>query len=197
MLHVDDGSELEPRRDDRLDGDAHHTDIYDLADRLDPDRYAGVIIGTMADQEYLFRHRHALAAYLHAGRVVVWCGQLFRRWLPGCSPFIPAPLHSVEDYRVKMTSPHPIYHGVDPEELTFRHGVAGFFARGHHPVPHGATVLAELGGGQPITYAHRLADGGTVLAHAGASLHRYSTTGTTSRLAPQLFRWIRDEANRA
>lgn len=151
----------------------------------------------MADQEHLLRHRDAITRFLHGGRVVVWCGQLFRDWLPGCSPFVPATIHCAADYRVELVTPHPIYHGIDTEELTFRKGVAGFFARGHHPVPRGDTVLARLAGGQSITYVHRLADGGSVLAHAGASLHHYSNEGTTSRLAPQLFRWIKEEANRS
>ena len=53
-------------------------------------------------------------------------------------------------YRVAELAPHPIFDGVDPDDLTLRKGVAGFFARGHHPPPPdlsgnvGARDLGEL-----------------------------------------------------
>jgi hypothetical protein len=67
----------------------------------------------------------------------------------------------------------PIFRGIGLDELTFRRGVAGFFARGHHPVPDGAQVLTRLAGGEPATYLDRVSTAGTILVQAGSDLLGY------------------------
>src|SRR5581483_10255450 len=89
--------------------------------------------------------------YLDRGGVVVFGGHLHRDWLPGASLFVPLASRSLDGYRVVEVADHPIFRGMGTE-LTFRRGVAGFFARGHHPVPPGAEVLTRLFGGEPATY---------------------------------------------
>jgi len=54
--------------------------------------------------------------------------------------------------------------------LTFRRGVAGFFARGHHPIPPGAEVLTRLSGGEPATYLDRVSTAGTIVVQASGDL---------------------------
>ena len=84
--------------------------------------------------------------------------------------------------------------GVREEDLTFRRGVAGFFARGHHRPPPGAEILARLvdpEDGEPIVYVDRVSTAGVILVHAGndliASVDRDSTAG---RIAAQLVGWM-------
>jgi hypothetical protein len=67
---------------------------------------------------------------------------------------------------------HPIFRGMGTE-LTFRRGVAGFFARGHHPVPPGAEVLTRLFGGEPATYLDRVSTAGTIVVQATSNLLSY------------------------
>ncbi|MFT9846425.1 hypothetical protein [Aneurinibacillus sp. REN35] len=78
--------------------------------------------------------------------------------------------------------------------MTFNKGVAGFFARGHHPVPEGADVLLTLPGGEPITYIDRTTTRGTILVHSGNDLFGYRDSSTTTgRIGRQLLAWIRQE----
>lgn len=164
-------------------------DLYEL-DRVDLGGVAALLIAGMVDQEYLFRQREVVASFLGGGGVVVFCGQLFRPWLPGCEPFVPADIGGFGDYAVRLAEPHPVLAGVDPDDLTFRRGVAGFFARGHHPPPPGAKVLATLAGGQPITWVDDDTTPGTVFVHAGADLLGYGADDSTAaRLVPQLLDW--------
>lgn len=168
-------------------------DAYELP-RIDLERYAGLVVGGMVDQEFLYRERDVIRSYLGLGRVVVFCGHLLRAWLPGCGLFVPTSVTSFRDYTVRLVTPHPVFAGVDPHDLTFRRGVAGFFARGHHPPPPGAQVLAALAAGQPATYVDRTTTEGTILAHAGADLLGYGEAGSSAaRLAPQLLDWVREE----
>jgi hypothetical protein len=170
-------------------------DVYRLPD-LDLSLYDALHISGMVDQEFLWQHRDVIARFLDAGKVVVFCGHLLRPWLPGCGTFVPASVTSYRDYIVHIVAPHPVYEGVDARDLTFRRGVAGFFARGHHPQPPGAEVLATLAGGQPITWIDRSTTNGTVFVHAGNDLVEFADDSTAARLGPQLLDWVEDEARR-
>ena len=168
-------------------------DVYELG-RIDLDPFAALLVAGMVDQEFLLRRRGIVAGFLERGRVVVFCGHLFRPWLPGCPPFVPAAIRGFADYAVQIEEANvarvPVYAGVDPDHLTYRRGVAGFFARGHHDPPVGATVLARLAGAQPITWVDEATTPGAVFVHAGADLLGYGGDGSTAaRLVPQLLDW--------
>lgn len=170
-------------------------DVYRLPD-LDLDPYHALHISGMVDQEFLSQQKDVIARFLDAGKVVVFCGHLLHPWLPGCGTFVPASVTSYRDYVVHLVTPHPVYEGVDARDLTFRRGVAGFFARGHHPPPPGAEVLATLAGGQPITWIDRTTTNGTVFVHAGNDLVEFADDSTAARLGPQLLDWVDEEARR-
>lgn len=157
----------------------------------------GLLIPGSVDQEWLHLHRELVEGFLAGGRIVVFSGHLFRPWLPGASSFIPKEINSFRDYAVRVVTPHQIFAGVRPEDLTFRKGVAGFFARGHHPPPPGAEVLLALADGDPITYRDRSSSGGTILLHSGNDLWGYAgDESTAGRIAPQLLAWIGEEGRR-
>ena len=114
--------------------------------------------------------------------------------------FQPKTIHSFRDYTVRIVGEHPVFAGVREEDLTFRRGVAGFFARGHHEPPPGAEILARLvdpEDGEPIVYVDRVSTAGVILVHAGndliASVDRDSTAG---RIAEQLVGWMLAETAR-
>jgi hypothetical protein len=136
-------------------------------------RYAVLIVTSTVDQEHLARHRGVIREFLDSGGVVIFGGHLYRDWLPGASPFVPLAERSLATYQVVEVADHVIFHGLRPDELTFRRGVAGFFARGHHPVPDGAQVLTRLAGGEPATYLDRVSTAGTILVQASSDLLGY------------------------
>ncbi|MGQ0842632.1 MAG: hypothetical protein ACT4QF_00720, partial [Sporichthyaceae bacterium] len=111
---------------------------------------------------------------------------LYREWLPGAGLFVPVPDRRRSTYRVERIADHPLFAGLSPEDLTWRRGVAGFFARGHHPVPDGAQVLTWLHHDRPATYLDRSSTAGTILVHATADLAGY--------LGDRLVDWILAEA---
>lgn len=166
-------------------------DIYQLP-TTDLARYPGLIVsGTMVDQELLYRHRNLIRDYLDSGGVVVFGGHLHRPWLPGAGLFVPKPIHSFRDYEVRIVADHTVFAGVDPHDLTYRRGVAGFFARGHHPPPDGAEVLVTFTTGEPVTYVDRVTTGGTIFLQSSGDLLGYALSDSTAaRLAPQLLAWI-------
>lgn len=166
-------------------------DVYDLP-CADLRSYRAVIVTGSADQRHLARHRQLFADVLDRRGAVAFSGHLVSGWLPGSGPFRPIEPRGVGDYRVRPVGGHPVFAGVDADDLTFRRGVAGFFARGSHPVPAGAEVIAELAGGQPTTYTDTVSSRGTLLVHAGQDLLSYGDSETTAaRVAGQLLAWLR------
>lgn len=165
-------------------------DCYALAD-TDLAQYAGLIVPRSVDQEHLARHRDIIGEYLQGGGVVVFGGHLHRNWLPGASMFVPVSEPSRRAYQVEYIAEHPVFAGLTPDDLTLRRGVAGFFARGHHPPPEGAEILIRLTDGVPATYVDRVSTNGTILVHATSDLLNYHAA-----LGDQLLSWIVSESQR-
>jgi hypothetical protein len=168
-------------------------DAYELPE-FDLSSYKCLIINGLIDQEFLTKEKHRIQAFLDQGKVLIFGGHLFRPWLPGGSNFIPKTIRSHSDYAITFNKPHPIFEGIEADDLTYNKGVAGFFARGHHPLPPQAEVLLLLGGVEPILYIDRHSTKGTILVHAGSDMLSYGNhTNTAGRLTPQLLQWIREE----
>lgn len=169
-------------------------DCYALPE-TDLSRYALLVVPASADQEFLARHRAVIERFLDGGGVLHFGGQLHRDWLPGASRFVPLARPSLAAYRVTEIAAHPIFAGVEPDDLTFRRGVAGFFARGHHPPPRGAQVLIRLADGEPATYVDQVSTRGTIVVHAsGDLLGLDETNGTGARVPGQLVEWAQQQA---
>jgi hypothetical protein len=196
ILMVDGQTGTSPRSEEALVRERMAVaDVYQLHG-LDLSPYSALHVSGMVDQEFLWRQRDVVARFLADGKVVAFCGHLLHPWLPGCGTFVPAPVTSYGDYAVHIVADHPVFEGVDPRDLTFRRGVAGFFARGHHPPPPGAEVLATLAGGQPITWIDRTSTDGTIFVHAGSDLVGFADDATAARLGPQFVDWLEAEGRR-
>ncbi|MGQ0845524.1 MAG: phosphate starvation-inducible protein PhoH, partial [Sporichthyaceae bacterium] len=90
-------------------------DCYDLP-ALDLSAVAGLLVGPHVDQEFLYRHRDLVRAYLDGGGIVVFGGHLYREWLPGAGLFVPVPDRRRSTYRVERIADHPLFAGLSPED---------------------------------------------------------------------------------
>lgn len=169
-------------------------DQYELADYdLPRAGHKFLMVDEFVDQELMLDQREKVMSFLDRGNILFFAGHLFRRWIPGASLFVPKTINHHLDYTVTVLD-HPIFAGVESEDITYNKGVAGFFCRGHHPLPEGAEVLLRLAGGEPITYADRQSTKGTILLHSGRNLFQYRHRANTSgRIAEQLKQWLYDE----
>lgn len=171
-------------------------DMYDLP-HVDRSTVSGIVVSSQVDQEFLYRHRDHVRAFLDAGGVIAFSGHLSRPWLPGASCFEPASIESHEAYTVIETTPHPVFQGVEMADLTYHRGVAGFFARGQNPPPDHATTLLRLADGDPVVYVDEESTGGTIFAHSGNDLVSFSRrSSTAARVPEQLVAWMRRRSTR-
>ncbi|MGO3741743.1 hypothetical protein [Kerstersia sp.] len=151
-----------------------------------------LLIPANADQRFLMTLQPQLEQWLLAGGTMVINGHVaypFLRWL---LPFEVQPCPGLAGLQVARAAPHPVFDGVDPAHLTYRRGVAGFYARGANPPPPGALVLNTLGPGQqPIDWLLVLPGGGRLLVHSGNDLWMYANgQDSAARIVPQLFDWL-------
>ncbi|CAB3860839.1 hypothetical protein [Achromobacter deleyi] len=169
--------------------------LYELA-QWDLTRVRALLVPANVDQRFLLTQRDRLEAYLLAGGAMVFNGHVaypFLRWL---APFVPGAARGLDGLRVHRAADHPVFDGVQGEHLTFRRGVAGFYARGGNPPPEGAQVLNTLGSDAlPVDWVLALPGGGRLLAHAGNDLWMYAgSADTAGRIVPQLFAWLRGDS---
>lgn len=172
-------------------------DQYELG-TLDLQPFKCIVVHDFIDQEYMYRQREKLEAYLNAGNIIVWAGHLVKGWLPGCAIFKPKQITKHSDYDMSFVVEHPIFAGASTDDMTYNKGVAGFFARGSHtPIPTGAEALLTLPDETCTTYIDRVTTNGTIFAHAGRDLFSQRGQGkTTDCISTQLLTWIHDEAKR-
>ena len=139
------------------------------------------MITYFVDQEYLYKNKKIIEDFLNEGKVVVFCGHLFRKWLPGCSLFMPKKINSYKDYLVQSVPGSPLFEGVEVEDMVFNKGVAGFFARGYYHAPENAEVCLTFTDGKSISYIDRHTTNGTIIVHAGQNLLGYNTSKNTTK----------------
>lgn len=168
-------------------------DQYQL-DQIDLTPYNVLYITYFVDQEYLLKHKEIIARFLDDGKVVVFCGHLFRKWLPGASPMMPKEIKSYHDYRVQPVEGAPLFEDVKVEDIVYNKGVAGFFARGYYQPPKHADICLTFTDGKVITYIDRHTTNGTVIVHAGRSLLDYTKSNkTTDKIGSQMLALLEKE----
>ncbi|MNZ98741.1 hypothetical protein D3C78_1180400 [compost metagenome] len=168
-------------------------DVYELP-HADLSAYKCLVINGSVDQEFLLKHKGIIHRFLDSGKVLLYGGHLFRPWLPGGSDFIPRTIRGHRDYDITIVQADPLFEGVDPYDLTYNKGVAGFFARGHHPLPQGAEALLTLPGGEPTLYIDRSSTRGTLMVSSGNILLGYQDESrSTGQIGRRVVQWIYDE----
>lgn len=168
-------------------------DEYEL-ESTDLSNYNVLLITYFVDQEYLYKHKHIIENFLSEGKVVIFCGHLFRKWLPGCSLFMPKKLNGYKDYLVQAVPGAPLFEGVEIDDMVYNKGVAGFFARGYYYAPENAEVCLTFTDGKVISYIDRHTTNGTIIVHAGRSILGYKNSkNTTKKISEQALALLKEE----
>lgn len=150
-----------------------------------------IIVSNFADQENLYMHKNVVEEFLSEGKIVAFFGHLFRAWLPGASLFMPEKIKHFSDYNLYPEKNSAIFNGVLTEDMTFKKGVAGFFARGYYHADENFEIHLKFKSGHICSYADRHSTKGVIFVHAGRPLLSYHSEGkTTDVLRPQFIKWL-------
>lgn len=181
-------------------------DLYDLSP-AELDGCRGLMLSLYCDQIFLERNSALLTDFVRGGGRILVNGHVQIPFLPGLSRWKRIDFSGPEDLRPACVTPHPIWEGVDYQELLYRswitdppprgaelarYGVAGFYGRGYHSeLPEDATVINGIGPYRlPVDISYPLGDG-AVLAHAGNDLAGFADPQRSTRhLASRLLDWL-------
>ncbi len=152
-----------------------------------------LLVPAHIDQRALSARSAVLGRFLDQGGTLVLNGHMVYPVLPELAAFVPAAERGLEGLVVERVEAHPVFDGVNVDDLSFRRGVAGFYGRGANPPPPGARVLHRLKrDGSPLDWVWRRPAGGQVFMHGGNTLWMYVEDPTSAaRIGPQLLRWLR------
>ncbi|MEM6532294.1 MAG: hypothetical protein AAF654_06700 [Myxococcota bacterium] len=154
-------------------------------------RFNGVLLSQHLDERHLAENHDAFERYLANGGAVVLNGPSARPlFQPGAYKAIPAP--GGYAWRLDLADPHPITEGIEPQDLSYRRGVIGFWARGHFVLPRHAVPLTVFSHShQPVDFVWHRPEGGRVFVHPGNDVWGWAHAETTARrFFPQLLDWL-------
>jgi hypothetical protein len=142
----------------------------EMQDR-DLEGVAGVITTMHLDQVDFAARAEFITRFLDRGGRLAFMGHLMRPFLPELSTFVPLGAARRADFALTELSPHPVFEGIARCSLETRHGVAGFYGRGHVPPPAGAVALTGLGPERVVVdWVWARPQGGALFVHAGNDL---------------------------
>ena len=156
-----------------------------------PDRFGALLVPMHIDQHRLAAAAAWISSFLRAGGTLVFNGLLAYPFHAALARFQPLARPRVDQFRVRIVVDHPVWRGVDSDDLTFRRGVAGFYGRGCNPPPPGALIVGTIDHGRcAVDWQWHPPEGGRMLMHAGNDLWMYARDkNSAGALTPQLLRW--------
>lgn len=180
-------------------------DTYDLFE-AGLETVTGISLSGQVDQVFLSKHAEELEAWVRAGGRLLINGHVVLPYLSGLPVWRKLKYTGPTDLRIHTLHPHPVWEGVDPEDLLFRTGVpgnhsqedyarlgvAGFYARGYYlRLPEGATVINGIGPLRaPVDFEFPLGEG-RVLVHGGLDFVAMADAQrSTHVLLPNIQNWL-------
>lgn len=155
----------------------------------------GLITTTHLDQIGWMAHMPAVVRLLGRGGNWFFNGHVLRRFLPGLDPYRPLERPKRADFAMVRLTEHPVFAGIEQESLEENKGVAGFYGRGHNPLPAGGVAVNGIGPDRlPIDWEWRRPEGGRIFCHAGNDLGGPGgDSGMAGLLTSRIIAWANGE----
>ena len=152
----------------------------------------GLITTQHLDQVGLLQHAGSVDALLARGGRWIFNGHMLRVLVPGLGIYVPLKKPGRADFALTRLAAHPIFDGIDQRALEEDMGVAGFYGRGHNPMPQGATAINGVGPElMPVDWEWRLPGGGRMLSHAGSDFWNSGDDDALKQvLADRALAWV-------
>lgn len=157
-----------------------HYDIVEVTQHFDPDftGYDIVIAPNGTDHVALFRIKERINEFLGQGGTLFCFDGWFTDWIPG-NRWIMDNTKKTIDIRYKLKDdPYELGKQFSPEDLTFSHGISGWWSCGYiEPAPK-ASVLLEDTWGRPLIVIDESTTRGLMILSASGPLAdvSYATT---------------------
>lgn len=159
------------------------------------DDATGLLTTTHLDQIGFMDHAPALLGLLDRGGSWFFNGHMLRVFVEGLGIYQPLQAPRRADYVLTRLHEHPVFAGIEQKNLEENNGVAGFYGRGHNPLPAGAVPVNGIGPDLlPIDWEWRRPGGGRIFSHAGNDLGGMgAATGDNAVLSSRILDWCAGE----
>ena len=160
----------------------------------------GIITTMHLDQIGFAEKADALASFFASGGRLFFNGHVMRIFADGLKTYRPSLSRRLADLQLRQLTQHTVFGGIDPADMAVRKGVAGFYGRGHNPLPKGARALTGLGTlKQPVDWEWSLPGGGMMFSHAGNDLWSMAPEGSDGPMgfARRILDWTAGKAKGA
>ncbi len=141
---------------------------------LTPDYFAsanGIMTTTHLDQIGFMGWADQIARLLARGGRWFFNGHIMKPFVHGLAVYRPLEKPKRADMSLTRLVEHPIFEGIPQSDLEENKGVAGFYGRGHNPMPVGGVAVNGLGPDLlPIDWEWAVPGGGMMFSHAGNDL---------------------------
>lgn len=151
-----------------------------------------LLLGQHLDEHHLQGMHPALDAFLIEGGGIAIMGPVALPPITFLSPHRIAGHGHRDDWILEMAHDHPVMEGVAVDDLTFRKGVVGFWARGTITPHENAQVLTRFATtGAAADWVWESGKGGKLFVHPGNDVWGYaSEPNSSARVFPQLLDWL-------
>lgn len=155
----------------------------------------GVITTTHLDQLGFARFRPAMEDLLARGGRWFFNGHVMRELVSGLQTYVPIRNAKRADLVLVRLNAHPIFAGIEAASFEENRGVAGFYGRGHNPLPAGAVAITGIGPERlPLDWEWTLPSGGKIFSHAGNNIGGMGSVNPSHDLvAPRILSWTLGE----
>lgn len=155
-------------------------DFLEVTKHFDPDLwpYDILIAPNGTDHVALFRIRKKVADFLAAGKTVLCFDGWFTDWIPGNQWVMDNTKRTIDIRYFIKDDPFGITKDFSAEELTFSHGISGWWACGYIEAAAKATVILEDTWGRPLVVVDDKTTNGLMVLSASGPLAdvSYATT---------------------
>ncbi|QJW92218.1 hypothetical protein HNV11_04485 [Spirosoma taeanense] len=164
--------------------------IAPVTKAFDPDLmpYDILVVPNGSDHVAMLKIKDKVRAFLDAGKAVVCSDGWFTNWVPGNQWVMDNTKPTIEIRYFINTDRHRLFEGVRLDELTFSHGMSGWWSCGYIEAADGADVVVEDTWQRPIVVLDEVSTGGTIFLTASGPMADVTYSGEQDVALVKLYR---------
>ncbi len=150
--------------------------------------YDLLVVPNGSDHVAMLKIKDKVKAFLNAGGAVVCADGWFTDWVPGNQWIMDNAKRTLDVRYFLRTDRHNLFDGIDLNELTFSHGMSGWWACGFIEAAGGADVVIEDTWQRPVVVLDEVSTNGTLFLTASGPLADVTFAGDRERALVRLYR---------
>ena len=157
---------------------------------FDPDLtpYDLLVVPNGSDHVAMLKIKDKVRAFLDAGKALICSDGWFTDWVPGNQWVMDNSKRTIDIRYQLKTDRYGLFNDIDLNELTFSHGMSGWWACGYIRVADGADVVVEDTWQRPIIVLDEVSTNGIMLLTASGPLADVTFSGDKEEALVKLYR---------